>query len=80
MEKNETVTRTPQLKETDDTTDDTARTETRHDTTEHTLTRSGNIGVTTSQQMIAAERDVWMWIVFDVVFADVDKILTCPLY
>lgn len=48
---------------------------------EHTLTRSGNIGVTTSQQMIQSERDLWIWNYFnDVVFPDVDKMLTLKIY
>ena len=53
------------------------------DTHEHsyTLTRSGNIGVTTSQQMLQSERDLWLWSFFDhVVFPDVDKVLTLPIY
>ena len=45
------------------------------------LTRSGNIGVTTSQQMIESERALWMWRYFyDVVFPDVDKMLTISIY
>ena len=45
------------------------------------LTRSGNIGVTTSQQMIESERALWMWNFFyDVVFPDVDKVLTLSVY
>lgn len=47
---------------------------------EHTLHRHGNIGVTTSQQMIEAERELWKWYFFDVVFADVDKFLTISVY
>jgi len=51
------------------------------DTRNYTLRRSGNIGVTTSQQMIQAERDLWLWDFFHtVVFPDVDKILTIPIY
>lgn len=46
----------------------------------HGLSRSGNIGVTTSQQMLQAEREVWMWDFFKIVFADVDKVLTLPIY
>lgn len=47
----------------------------------YTLTRSGNIGVTTSQQMLQSERELWLWSFFDhVVFPDVDKILTLPIY
>lgn len=44
------------------------------------LTRSGNIGVTTSQQMLQSERDLWMWSYFDVVFADIDKLLCLSIY
>ncbi len=51
------------------------------DTRNYTLRRSGNIGVTTSQQMIQAERDLWLWDFFHtVVFPDVDKVLTIPIY
>ena len=50
-------------------------------TRNYTLTRSGNIGVTTSQQMLTSEREVWLWNYFyEVVFPDVDKVLTSPLY
>ena len=45
------------------------------------LTRSGNIGVTTSQQMIESERALWMWNFFrDVVFQDIDRVLTTQIY
>lgn len=44
------------------------------------LTRSGNIGVTTSQQMIESERDLWKWNFFEQVFSDVDELLTIPIY
>lgn len=46
----------------------------------HRLTRSGNIGVTTSQQMLQSERDVWKYEYFQDVFADVDKILVLNIY
>lgn len=50
-------------------------------TRNYQLTRSGNIGVTTSQQMLQSERDLWMWSFFyDVVFPDVDTVLTIPIY
>lgn len=50
-------------------------------TREHELTRSGNIGVTTSQQMIESERELQMWNFFrTVVFPDVDRILTIQTY
>ena len=45
------------------------------------LTRSGNIGVTTSQQMITSERELWLWHYFqDVVFKDICKALTLSIY
>lgn len=45
------------------------------------LTRSGNIGVTTSQKMIQSERDLYIWNFFlDVVFPDLDKIFTLKCY
>ena len=50
-------------------------------TRNYTLTRSGNIGVTTSQQMLQSERDLWKWNFFrDVVFPDLDKVLTLRIY
>lgn len=45
-----------------------------------TLTRSGNIGVTTSQQMIQSEIELWKWDFFEQIFSDLDKILTIPIY
>lgn len=73
---------------------DVERTQTGTLTTEHTiegtdedetlynttLTRSGNIGVTTSQQMLQSEREVWLWDYFEIVFSDIDKMLTIPIY
>ena len=52
--------------------------ETAYDTE---LRRSGNIGVTTSQQMITSERELWLWHYFqDVVFKDICKALTLSIY
>lgn len=46
-----------------------------------TLTRSGNIGVMTTQDMIVSQRDVSMFNVFyAAVFADIDNILTIATY
>ena len=51
------------------------------DTRNYRLTRSGNIGVTTSQQMIESERNLWMWNFFDtVVYPDIDRVLTINMY
>ena len=62
---------------------DTERTGTYEDKTTYdtTLTRKGNIGVTTSQQMIESERELWLWNFFqNVVFKDVSKALTLSIY
>lgn len=48
---------------------------------DYTLKRTGNIGVTTSQQMIQSERDLRMWHIFyNVVFIDVANTLTISYY
>ena len=68
---NTTHTRTDNLSESESGTHSDTR----------TLTRSGNIGVTTSQQMIEAERELNMWNYFySVVFPSVDKVLTICTY
>lgn len=58
-----------------------ADTGTDETTKAHTLTRSGNIGVTTTQQMLQSERELWIWnFIREVVFPAVDKVLTIQLY
>lgn len=59
---------------------DTITTNSGTTTNNKTLTRSGNIGVTTSQQMIESERELWNWYFFDVIFRDIDKMLTLSIY
>lgn len=45
------------------------------------LTRSGNIGVTTSQQMIESEIELWQWVfIRDVVFKDLNELFTLHIY
>lgn len=56
--------------------DDTVRASNEVETT----ARSGNIGVTTTQAMLTAEREVWMWNFFDQVYKDVDSVLSLPFY
>lgn len=82
-----TVTRTGQEQRTYNTTDADTGTQTENDggqdthTRNYRLTRSGNIGVTTSQQMIESERALWVWNFFyDVVFPDIDRVLTLQIY
>lgn len=51
------------------------------ETHSYRLTRSGNIGVTTSQQMAESEIKLWQWTFFnDVVFPDIDRVLTLSVY
>lgn len=64
-------------------TDTDTNTQSGEDTHErnYTLTRSGNIGVTTSQQMIESERVLWNWLFFyDVVFPDINRVLSLSVY
>ena len=81
------TTRTGTDTRTYNTTDADTGTQTDNDggsdirTRNYTLTRSGNIGVTTSQQMIESERALWMWNFFqNVVFPDIDRVLTLQIY
>lgn len=55
-------------------------THTENGTQNRTLTRHGNIGVTTSQQMLNSEIELWQWNFFSGVFKDIDKILTIQTY
>ena len=45
-----------------------------------TLHRYGNIGVTTNQQMIEAERSIRMWNYFNSVYKDMDSVLAIRIY
>lgn len=45
-----------------------------------TIQRSGNIGVTTTQQMLSSERELWMWNFFDQVYKDIDTVLALSVY
>lgn len=59
-------------------------TDTEGGTTETThgyeKTRSGNIGVTTSQQMLESELEIRKYDYYLSVFEDIDKVLTIPVY
>lgn len=55
-------------------------THTENGSQDRTLSRHGNIGVTTSQQMINSEIELWQWDFFSGVFKDIDKILTIQTY
>lgn len=53
---------------------------TNTDTRNYTLTRSGNIGVTTAQQMIEDERKLWEFNFVNIVYNDIDSILVTNYY
>lgn len=59
-------------------------TETGTDTTagksSHKLTRTGNIGTNTFQNLLQQERNIWMYDFFEQIFKDVDSVLTIPIY
>lgn len=55
-------------------------THTENGSQDRTLTRHGNIGVTTSQQMLNSEIELWQWDFFSGVFKDIDKVLTIQTY
>ncbi len=59
---------------------DTAVTTTGNEKTEHEFTRSGNIGVTTSQQMIESERQLAMFSVVDLFVKDIADIILIGVY
>lgn len=47
---------------------------------EREMTRSGNIGVTTSQQLLQSEIELWEWNFFNQVFTDIDSTLCLLIY
>lgn len=44
------------------------------------LTRTGNIGTNTFQNLLQQERNLWMYNFFEQIFKDVDSVLTIPIY
>lgn len=65
-----------------DTTDNTTYNNTikESDSENHSMHRHGNIGVTTSQQMIESEIVLRQKNYFDIVFSDIDRLLTLSIY
>lgn len=49
-------------------------------TDQHYLTRHGNIGVTTSQQMLQSEIELRAWSFWNQVFMDIDSVLALKIY
>lgn len=67
--------------EDDRSTNVTQANRTTHDGNEtRTLTRSGNIGTLTSQQMLMSERKLREWDFFKEVFRDIIKMIVIPIY
>ena len=77
-----TVTNTGDDVRTLDLSDETDATVTEdNEGTEHEeIHRSGNIGVTTTQQMLQQERELWKWNFFEQVFSDVDEQLALMVH
>lgn len=55
-----------------------ANTETKEES--RSLSRSGNIGVTTTQQMLTSEIELWQWNFYKQVFDDIDSLLCLDVY
>lgn len=83
-----TETQTKNLTDTDSGEIDSTDTETRNlastnngtEDTERELHRSGNIGVTTTQQMMQSEIQLWQWNFFRTVFDDIDEVCCLAVY
>lgn len=76
----DTVTHDTENTETRDLKTGQTGTETVTGTITHETHRHGNIGVTTNQQMLTEERELWNWYFYNYVFADIDKFITISLY
>lgn len=61
-------------------TENTTKDRTESESENRTLHRYGNIGVTTSQKMIADERDLWVWNYFEQIYNDIDSVLALMFY
>lgn len=73
-----TITKQEEINRTETSTTDTMDNLTVTDTS--TLTRAGNVGVTTTQQMLQSEFELWKWNFFTQVFEDTDKYLALSVY
>ena len=67
---------TKNLTETINSNDSTAT----NDDIMRSLTRKGNIGVTTTQQMLESEIELWNWNYYNMVMQDIDSILCLDIY
>ena len=71
---------TKTLNTTDLETQNLAHSDTGSTDTTRELTRVGNIGVTTTQQMLESEIELWKWNFFKQVFEDIDSICCLSIY
>lgn len=76
----ETNTGTDAVEETGSNTNERSLSGSGSETESETIKRSGNIGVTSNQQLITEERELWMWSYFEQIYSDIDKVLTIPFY
>lgn len=65
---------------TDTRTDNLTRTTEEQSETTRSLSKNGNIGFNTPQEMLAADLELWQWNYFKSVFEDIDTVLTISLY
>lgn len=78
--RNLTIANTKTLNTNEHETHNLANSEDIEEDTTRTLSRSGNIGVTTTQQMIESEIELWQWNFYKQVFEDIDSILCLDVY
>lgn len=50
------------------------------ETIEHTVTKEGNIGYSSPQELIRQEFEIWSRPFFDIVFTDIDNFITIQVY
>lgn len=65
---------------TDTRTDNLTRTTEEQSETTRSLSKNGNIGFNTPQEMLVADLELWQWNYFKSVFEDIDTVLTISLY
>ena len=71
---------TKTLNTTDLETQNLAHSDSGSSDTTRELTRVGNIGVTTTQQMLESEIELWKWNFFKQVFEDIDSVCCLSIY
>ena len=65
---------------TDTRTDNLTRTTEEQSETTRSLSKNGNIGFNTPQEMLVADLELWQWNFFKSVFEDIDSVLTISIY